>query len=189
MSDRPDVSGIDPVFVRFYGEHYPKVLAYCRRRAEPEAAEDASAEVFTAAWRKWPKVPEGERALPWLYGAAHREILHQWRSAARYRRLVDRMQRLGRTDPPEPDQLVLDGFEAELAREALTHLRQSDQEALRLALWEELTTPEIAVVLGLTENAVAMRLLRARQRFGDQYRALEKRHVKRPLPAASGGGR
>jgi RNA polymerase sigma-70 factor (ECF subfamily) len=188
MSDRPTDVGTDLAFGRFYAAHYPKVLAYCRRRVGPEAAEDASTEVFTAAWRKWSKVPKGEAALPWLYGAAHREMLHQWRSAARYRRLIDRMQRLGRPDPPGPDQVVVDGVEAELARQALTRLRQSDQEVLRLGLWEELTNTEIAAVLGLTENAVAMRFLRAKQRFGDQYRASERRHLKSPGRAGSGGG-
>ena len=189
MSDRPTDVGTDPAFGRFYAEHYPKVLAYCRRRAGPEAAEDASTEVFTAVWRKWPKVPQGEGALPWLYGAAHREMLHQWRSAARYRRLVDRLQWLGRPDPSGPDQVVLEGVEAEVARHALTRLRQSDQEVLRLALWEELTNTEIAAVLGLTENAVAMRFLRAKRRFGDQYRALEKRRLGHATRAMSGGHR
>lgn len=189
MSGRPTDVGTDPAFGRFYGEHYPKVLAYCRRRAGPEAAEDASTEVFTAVWRKWPKVPKGEGALPWLYGVAHREMLHQWRSAARYRRLVDRLQWLGRPDPPGPDQVVLDGVEAELARQALTRLRQSDQEVLRLALWEELTSPEIATVLGLTANAVAMRFLRAKHRFADQYRTLERRDLRNPARSGSEGGR
>jgi RNA polymerase sigma factor (sigma-70 family) len=167
----------DRIFGRFYEAHYPEVLAYCRRRLGPQAAEDASAEVFAAAWRKWSTVPKGDGALPWLYGAAHREVLHQWRSAYRYRRLVDRMRRLGRSAPPGPDHVVVQGFEVELAQQALMRLRPGDQEVLRLALWEELTHTEIAVVLGVSEQAVGMRFVRAKRRFGDEYRALERRYA------------
>ena len=50
---------------------------------------------------------------------------------------------------------------------ALASLPPADQELLRLVAWEELGNQEIAVVLGVTPNAVAIRLHRARARFAD----------------------
>ena len=47
----------------------------------------------------------------------------------------------------------------------LGQLRQNDQEILRLAAWEQLSGPEIAVALGISLNAVHQRLARAKQRF------------------------
>jgi RNA polymerase sigma-70 factor (ECF subfamily) len=176
-------------FRRFYEAHYLEVLAYCRRRVGPSAAEDAAAEVFTAAWRKWPSVPKGEGALPWLYGAARREVLHQWRSAARYRRLVARIGRLGRPAASGPDHVVIHAFEAELARQALLRLRPRDREVLRLALWEELTHAQIGGVLGCSEDAASKRFSRARRRVSDEYRALEKRHARAPSRHEKGGDR
>jgi RNA polymerase sigma-70 factor (ECF subfamily) len=176
-------------FECFYRDHYRAVLAYCRRRLTPQAAEDAAAGVFTAAWRKWPSVPRGGGALPWLYGAARREVLHQWRSAARYRRLLDRIRRLGRPDPARPDHVVVQGVEAELARQALAQLRPGDQELLRLELWEGLSHREVGAVLGITEKAARTRLWRATRRLGDAYRSLERHHVTSPSRLERGGGR
>jgi RNA polymerase sigma-70 factor (ECF subfamily) len=48
---------------------------------------------------------------------------------------------------------------------ALASLSPADQEILRLVAWEELRNPQIAEVLGITPNAVAIRLHRARARF------------------------
>ena len=50
---------------------------------------------------------------------------------------------------------------------ALGSLSPADQEILRLVAWEELGNQAIAVVLGITPNAVAIRLHRARARFAD----------------------
>ena len=76
--------------------------------------------------------------------------------------------------------------QAELARQALMLLRESDQEILRLALWEDLAAPDIAAVLGLTEPAVAMRFARAKRRIGEKYRALEARCLATPSRAGNG---
>ena len=50
---------------------------------------------------------------------------------------------------------------------ALASLSPADQELLRLVAWEELGNQQIAAVLGITPNAVAIRLHRARARFAD----------------------
>ncbi|RPH35500.1 MAG: sigma-70 family RNA polymerase sigma factor, partial [Chloroflexi bacterium] len=55
--------------------------------------------------------------------------------------------------------------DTEPALEALSRLSASDQELLRLVAWEELSHAEIAEVMGISVNAVAIRLHRARARF------------------------
>ncbi len=50
---------------------------------------------------------------------------------------------------------------------ALASLSPADQEVLRLLAWEGLGNQGIAAVLGITPNAVAIRLHRARARFAD----------------------
>ena len=48
---------------------------------------------------------------------------------------------------------------------ALAGLRRNDAEILRLWAWDELTSPQIAVVLGISANAAAIRLHRAKARL------------------------
>jgi len=65
-------------------------------------------------------------------------------------------------DPTPPDPVLHD---------ALGSLSVSDQEVLRLWAWEDLAPSEIAVVLGVSANAVSIRLHRAK---GHLAEALER---------------
>lgn len=64
--------------------------------------------------------------------------------------------------PPVPDPSDGPGLAA------LGRLRPDDQELLRLVAWEELDHRAIGLVLGISSNAVAIRLLRARRRFAEE---------------------
>jgi RNA polymerase sigma-70 factor (ECF subfamily) len=140
--------------------HHRALLAYAGRRLPTLTdAEDAVAEVFLVAWRRLDDVPDGDAALPWLYGVARRTIANQRRGHFRRSRLRNRLEQTAdRPTIPAPT-----GSEPALA--ALDRLSASDQEILRLVAWEGLSHAEIAAVLGISVNAVAIRLHRARARF------------------------
>jgi RNA polymerase sigma-70 factor (ECF subfamily) len=143
-----------------FEDHHRALLAYAARRLPTLAdAEDVVAEVYLVAWRRLDDVPDGDAALPWLYGVARKTIGNQRRGLLRRGRLQERLEQTAeRPGMPPPD-----GSEPALA--ALERLSASDQELLRLIAWEELSHAEIAAVLGISVNAVAIRLHRARARF------------------------
>lgn len=138
---------------------YGPVWAYARRRVPAADADDVVAEVMTVAWRRLDDVPVGDRALPWLYGVARRTIANRHRAQRRREALMARLQlqRPTEADTDRPEVLA-----------ALEGLRPSDREVLRLAAWEQLGPAEIAVVLGCSANAAALRLSRARRRLRTQ---------------------
>jgi RNA polymerase sigma-70 factor (ECF subfamily) len=142
-----------------------RVLAYCLRRSATAAdGEDATAEAFAVAWRRRRDAPVSDRALPWLYGIARRVLANQRRGNERRLRLSIRLRETVSDEGSyshEPGPAIA----------ALTRLRPDDQEILRLVAWEELGHPEIAQVLGVSLNAVATRLHRARLRFEVELRA------------------
>jgi RNA polymerase sigma factor (sigma-70 family) len=148
-------------FDQLFIEHQRHVLAYAMRRTRALAdAEDAAAETFAIAWRRLDAIPAAE-PLPWLYGVARRVLANQRRGNGRRERLAALLR-------PEDDVATpirvgedLDGP----ASASLASLSPGDQEVLRLVAWEELGHREIAQVLGITPNAVAIRLHRARARF------------------------
>jgi RNA polymerase sigma-70 factor (ECF subfamily) len=157
-----DRSGSEQRFGSLYDAHRAALAAYCRRRVPGDAADDVMAEVFLAAWRRVEEIPSGSE-LPWLYGVARNVIANQRRSVGRRSRLLVRVGSQPLAAPPEPavalaasDQPVLD---------ALATLPDSDQELLRLRAWEELSSAEIGVVLGISAAAVDMRMSRARRRL------------------------
>jgi RNA polymerase sigma-70 factor (ECF subfamily) len=163
----PGRSAADRIaFDSLFEENHGAVLAYALRRARVEAdAEDVAAETFSIAWRRLEAVPD--EPLPWLYGVARRVLANQRRGIARRSRLIERLTTF-RSTPivPAPVEPVI---------EALARLSPDDQELLRLVVWEELTHAEIAAILGISPNAVAIRLHRARRRFADALQALTGR--------------
>jgi RNA polymerase sigma-70 factor, ECF subfamily len=156
-------SGLDHEedFRRLFAEHNRQVLAYALRRCEQRAdAEDVVAGTFVVAWRRFADAPEEELRLAWLYAIAARVLANQRRSL---RRLAALRSRLHAVPAAAPEQGELRDVLA-----ALGQLRRDDQEVLRLAAWEGLTNAEIAVALGCSENAAAIRLHRARKRLAEQ---------------------
>lgn len=176
-------------FDQLYRQHQLQVRAYFVRRIGPTDADDATADVFAVAWRRRRDIPRGDRTLPWLYGVARNVLSHQRRSAVRFRRLTNRAVGLRVTAPPGPEQIVVEAEEYVRVRQAVSRLRQADQEVLLLAAWEGLSHAKIADVLDCSTAAVDKRLQRAKQRLKRQFESLHRSSVNRP-PAntAEGGG-
>ncbi len=149
-------------FDALFTEYQRHVLAYAMRRTRSLAdAEDVAAETFTIAWRKFDTIPAAE-PLPWLYAVARRVLANHRRGLGRRERLAA-LLRVEDVATPMRAGEDLDGP----AFAALASLSPADQEVLRLVAWEELGNQAIAQVLGITPNAVAIRLHRARARFAD----------------------
>ena len=166
-------------FESIFERHQRAVLAYALRRARSTAdAEDVAAETFLIAWRRLDDVPA--EALPWLYGVARRVLANQRRGTDRRLRLLSRLRHDQHGDPAaasgEPR-----------AISALNRLNADDQELLRLVAWEELSHAEIAAVFGISINAVAIRLHRARQRFAVAFESAPADELKDSAPSRTQG--
>lgn len=147
-------------FEALFEAHHRALLAYAARRCPSLTdAEDVVADVFLVAWRRLGDVPAGEEALPWLYGVARRTVANQRRSTNRRTNLQARLEQT--VERP----VAIATPDAEPALDVLARLSDDDQELLRLVAWEELSHAEIAQVLDISVNAVAIRLHRARGRF------------------------
>lgn len=183
---RSDTASRRASFDGLYGRHHRAVLAFALRRTRTAAdAEDAASETFIIAWRRLETAPP--EPLPWLYGIARRVLANQRRGMGRVERLRARL----RAQPlefemPPPSADPGDPFDPDdsPAFAALARLRADDQELLRLVAWEELSHPHIALVLGISVNAVAIRVHRARGRF---VQALEEEGRKGSGPSRTPG--
>ena len=150
------------------------VRRYLARRVDAPTAEDVLSETLVVLWRRLPDVPDGEE-IPYAIGVARLQLRNALRSLRRQERLVARIVTV---DPPtEVPPADDDGPDprVDLVREALGLLREADAEVLRLHAWDALAVTDIARVLGITPNAVSIRLHRARRRLADAIRKIEAR--------------
>ena len=147
-----------------YNDLYDDLWRYVQRRSiNTEEARDTLSEVFLVAWRRLEDIPAGQEARLWLFGVARNLVKTSWRKRKRRGDLVVRigseMSTRGTTDEELDNSGVLKIVKA------LQFLSENDQEILRLVAWEDLSHKEISVVLGCSENAVAIRIRRARVRL------------------------
>ncbi|MEH3076922.1 MAG: sigma-70 family RNA polymerase sigma factor [Quadrisphaera sp.] len=158
-------------FEALAGEVLEPLRRYLARRASAAVADDALSDALLVLWRRLDDVPAPPEALPWAYGVARGCLANAERSARRQRLLA---VRVAVVDPPPESALHGDEDDDRRdpgpVRDALARLRPASAEVLRLWAWEELAPAQIAVVLGVTPNAVSIRLHRAKKELADALR-------------------
>jgi RNA polymerase sigma-70 factor, ECF subfamily len=132
---------------------------YVHRRAPRALVEDTIADALLVLWRRLDDVP-AEAPIPWALGVARGCLANRLRAHRRQDNLLRRLELeplvVPDAGPAEPDDEV---------RRGLQVLSAADRELLQLWAWESLEPREIAVVLGTTPNAAAIRLHRAKRRL------------------------
>lgn len=172
-------------FEAIYMEHRRAVLAYCLRRSDPDTARDAMADTFLVMWRRLDEVPA--EPLGWLFATARRTLANARRASSRQSSLRDKMR--GHADvvhEPGPEQQALRSEEHEAVQIALTRLSPSDQEILRLAAWDDLSTAELSAALDIPAARVSVRLHRAKRRLARAYAAVGAAAAVRVRPREGG---
>lgn len=166
-------------FTALYEETYADVLRFVRRRHGESGAEDVVAEAFLAAWRRFEDLPEDRGdARAWLFGIARGTLANGRRSDRRRDALGVRLADAESTTPhPEDDAATL---RLDVAR-AWRHLTDGEQEAIALAVLDDLTSAQAARVLGTTAVAYRLRVSRARRRL---RRLVEDGPPPHPTPPA-----
>lgn len=154
----------EAAFTEMFRTHYRAVRAFAAVSAPAPDVDDVVAETFAVAWRRCRDLPDGW-VRGWLLGTARNVVRNSRRRRARADRFV---ARFGWLQPSSgPGEPVVGAEELEAVRSGLGSLSESDQEVLVLAGWFELSTDELALTLGVSNNTAAVRLHRARQRLRD----------------------
>lgn len=166
----------DPrAFTVLFRRHVHDVHRFVRRRTGDDAlADDLTALVFERCWTALPGFRLRHDSLrPWLMRVAANVLASHYRSDERRRRrehlVVVRDEPRGVSDPA-------DAFADAALLAALGELSERHQEVLTLRFLADLSTEEIADVLGIARGHVAVL----------QYRALAE--LRRRMPTSHGGG-
>ncbi len=162
-------SSLPPDFSLWYRDHRSVVYRYVRFRvASREAAEDVTADVFMKALRSLSRYDPG-RASPktWLLRIARNAVTDHLRALRRRGSLhvsLDRVPDLVSRDE-SPEVRVVREERIQRLLNASRRLRQTDQDILSLRYGSGLSNREIARDMGISQNAVAVRLHRALRRL------------------------
>lgn len=173
-------------FTRLYAAHYLAVLAYCARRVSRSEAEDITNEAFAVLWRKMDQF-DPESPLPWLYRVALGLIKNRRRATRRTAALVSKLGGMGKRADDAVDVVVVRRERDREVLGVLGRLSNSDQEVLRLSIWEELPAADIGLVLGCSTSAAEQRLHRAKKRLAQKLSPILPRSAPSPQSLEEGG--
>lgn len=148
-------------FETAYRATYRPVLQFLSRRLALCEAEDAAAEVFVVAWRRWQDAPT--EPLPWLYAIARRVAANHRRASGRSGELWKRLEALtGEDTEDSAEEMALGRIGA---AHALALLPETDREVLLLVSWDGLDARAAAQVMSCSRATFAVQLHRARKRL------------------------
>lgn len=146
-------------FNALFRAHLGDVSRFLSRRLPAEAVEDIASDLFEIAWKKRESIPEGLE-LPWLYKTARYLISNHLRKQSGRQSILDRF--LEPQVAPSAESIAL--ADVELS-EAWVKLPVADAEVLSLWAMEGLEPAQIAAALGVSANAVNVRLSRAKKKL------------------------
>ena len=127
-------------------------LAFARTRSR-DAADEVFQEVFLRYVSKRPVFESGEHERAWFCRVTVNCANSYWRNP--FCRKTEPLDAAAELAAPEPEEARLDGY--------LDKLPPELRAAVHLYYYEGYSTPEIAELVGKSESAVRMRLMRARR--------------------------
>lgn len=163
----------EDAFTFIYERHKAQIYNYLYRLSgSRELADDLTHDTFLSAYESLPKLRPDSNIAPWLYRIAS----NRFRDVLRRKKVVSWMP-WGDSPRSEAQLAVLGGEqslpEQEAVQSALTLMKPEYSLCLVLRLAEGFSSEETAQILGISAEAVRMRLSRARQMFKSAYAAGE----------------
>jgi RNA polymerase sigma-70 factor (ECF subfamily) len=150
-----------------YARHRDHLLVFfVRRTSDTEVALDLWAETFAKALagRRSYRGQTDEEAGAWLFGIARRQLAHYYRRGSAERRAMTRLGIERPTVNPETEAEILRRAGLDELRRAIAAavamLSEDAREAVTLRIVEELSYPDLAARLAITEQAARMRVSR-----------------------------
>ncbi|HLK55967.1 MAG TPA: sigma-70 family RNA polymerase sigma factor [Chthonomonadaceae bacterium] len=161
--------GDTAAFDRLMQRHWNLVYRTCLRELQdPELAQDATQTVFLLLMRKAASLRRADALVAWLFQAARLTSRDACKQEMRRRQREERAAeetRRRQMEQDEQERKSLWNQTQPLLNQALSTLPANDRKALLLRFFEGLSFQETGTALGLTEDAVRMRIRRALEKL------------------------
>lgn len=174
----------EPDFDSVYGEFHPKINRYLERMVGKTEAEDLTQEVFMKVNRSLKQFQGNSSLSTWIYRLATNSALDRLRSRT-FRQNEQKISLSDVDDVSEAEEKDIQAQEKELSaereairnemneciREFVDKLPENYRTVIILSELKDLKNQEIAEILGISLDAVKIRLHRARIRLKEEFAA------------------
>lgn len=159
--------------------HHRALHAYVRVLYPDNHADAVINATFAQLWQHLDDVPD-ESVRTWLRASARHEVLNTNRRERRWYATTDRAARLN-ADQAQPPPDLDPADDLAVVMDALGTLDDADREVVLMTALEDLTSTDLAEILGIQPDAARRRLSRARARL--------RAAIERMDPPNDAGGR
>jgi RNA polymerase sigma factor (sigma-70 family) len=149
-------------FERWVSEHSARIRRIARRYAAPSAVDDLVQDIWMRLWRSLPSFRSEARVETWIYRVALNAAMTHLKGAMRERATHEALAGQARTAVHESSSM------ADILASFLGQLGDIDASILMMYL-DGLTAEEMSGVLGISANAIAVRVNRIKQKFSETY--------------------
>ena len=132
---------------------------------EPEDAEEVTQDVFLKAFRYLERFDGRSAFSTWLYRIAYNEAVSRTRSRHRLESTFDETQLRNISDAQVDSMLESDDARLAALPDAIDRLTVEERALVTLYYYEEIPLREVASMVGLTESAAKVRLMRTRKKL------------------------
>ena len=151
-------------FEHLVREHGGRIRQIARRFAANGAVDDLVQDILTRLWRSYASFRGDSKVESWIYRVALNAAMTHLSEAAKARTLQAAMSARPATSVETPGS----ASPADILTDFLGRLGDIDASILMMYL-DGLTAEEISGVLGITGNAINVRISRMKQKFNDAY--------------------
>ena len=158
-------------FEDVYEYALPRLYAFVRSQVRSrEVAEELLGRVLVKAFARWGRERCDDGTVLWLFRTARTTLIDHWRGEGRRERASVSADELENLPTPGLDPEAGLAARERQARvlQVIADLEEDDRTLLALKFAGERTNREIAPILGISEAAVSMRLLRAVRRLRER---------------------
>lgn len=156
-TDRPSAADQVTGLYRIHGMDLVRIAAVML--GSRAGAEDAVQDAFCGLYRRWNRLADPENALTYVRSAVMNRCRSELRRRARLERRADQNHRP--LDADSPEQAAILGEEHRDVLAALRRLPDRQREALILRYFMDLSEPEIATAMGISQGTVKSTTSRA----------------------------
>ncbi|MCH9686849.1 MAG: sigma-70 family RNA polymerase sigma factor [Deltaproteobacteria bacterium] len=168
---------------QLFTRHFRTVFRFFSNKVTT-GSEDLVQQTFLACVETHRRFRRDASFRAFLLGTARNVLYNEFRRRRRKDDRIDFTSMSAMDLAPSPSSIIAEKMEQRQLLEALRSIPIDYQIALELHLWEGLTGPEMAEVLGIAEPGVRSRLRRAKQALGERMAQL--RGGGGPLESTSG---
>jgi RNA polymerase sigma-70 factor, ECF subfamily len=152
-------------FEKLIREHFGRIRRIARRFAASGAADDLVQDILTRLWRSYPAFRGDAKVESWIYRVSLNAAMTHVSETIKARTLQGAISARATA---EPEGSPAGASTSQILSDFLSRLGEVDASILMMYM-DGLTAEEMSGVLGITANAISVRINRLKQKFSDAY--------------------